>query len=185
MAAVGAIASGVTGLMQGMYQAKIAKANAEVAAENAKRATERGAIEAEDNDFQTRALLGEQETQQAASGVTLSGKSQILTRQSARKLGRRDTLNIIQAADIERYNYETQKMNFKAEASAAKLSGISSLIGGVAGAAGGMSSMIGSSKSVATPYKYIPQPLAKPSFISGYVAPPANPLWKPKNRGMY
>jgi hypothetical protein len=177
MAAVGAIVGGVTGLMQGMYQSKVAKANAQIAEENARRATERGSIEAEDNDFQTRALLGEQESAQAASGVTLSGKSQILTRRSARILGRRDTLNIIQATDVERYNYQTQAMNFRAEAKAAKISGISSFIGGAAGAFGSGSSLIGGSKSVATPYKYIPQPLAKPASLTAYRP---NPLLKPR-----
>jgi hypothetical protein len=185
MAAVGAIVGGVTGMIQGQYQASVANMNADIAKDNAKRAIERASINAEDQDYQTKALLGEQESQQAASGVTLSGKSQILTRESARKLGRRDSLNIIQAGSVEAYNYRTQAANFKAEAEAAKISGISSLIGGIAGAAGGMTSLVGGSSSTASPYKYIPQPLAKPTLLTSYLNPMLKPKWVPQNRGMY
>ena len=178
MAALGAVVGGITGMMQGMYQAKVANMNAEIANDNAKRALERGAVEGEDNDFQTRALLGEQEVAQAASGVSLSGKSAILTRESARKLGRRDTLNIIQDASVEAYNYRTQAANFKAEAAAAKISGISSMIGGVLGAAGSIpTSMVGGATSTSSPYKFIPQPLAKPTLLQTYIGPQ---LLKPK-----
>ncbi len=177
MAAIGPLVGGITGMMQASYQAKVADMNAEVAAENAKRALERGGIEAEDNDMQTRALLGEQEVAQAASGVSLSGKSQILTRKSARILGRRDALNILQDASTESYNYKVQEANFKAEKSAAKLSGFASLVGGVAGAISSMpSSMVGGSTSTASSYKYVPKPLAKPTLVSKYIAPQVNPL---------
>ena len=183
MAAVGAIVGGVIGMTQASYQAKVANMNASIAEDNAKRALERGDVNAEDSDFQTRALLGEQEVAQAASGVSLSGKSQILTRESARKLGRRDALNIVQDASVEAYNYKTQAANFKAEAAAARISGISGLVGSVFSAAGSIpSSLAGGSSSTASPYKYIPQPLAKPSLVSTYVAPQ---LWRPRNRGQY
>lgn len=185
MAAVGAIAGGVMGMMQASYQAKVANMNASIANDNAKRALERGSVEGEDNDFQTRALLGEQEVAQAASGVSLSGKSAILTRESARKLGRRDTLNILQDASVEAYNYRTQAANFKAEAKAAKISGITGLVGSVFSAAGSLpTSMAGGASATASPYKFIPQPLAKPTLLQSYVGPQ---LLKPKmrfNRGM-
>lgn len=182
-AVAGPLIGGVMQMQQAQYQASVANMNAKIAADNAKRALERGGVEAEDSDFQTRALLGEQEVAQAASGVTLSGKSQILTRQSARKLGRRDALNILQAASVEAYNYRTQQANFKAEAQAAKMSGTAALVGGVMGAMAGVpSSMAGGASSTATPYKFVPQPLAKPNLVSTYLGPQ---LWKPKNRGMY
>ena len=182
MAAVGAIVGGVTGMIQASYQAKVAKMNASIAADNAVRALERGSVEGEDNDFQTRALLGEQEVAQAASGVSLSGKSQILTRESARRLGRRDTLNILQDASVEAYNYRTQEANFKAEAQAAKISGISGLVGSVFSAASSIpSSLAGGASSTASPYKFIPQPLAKPTLLSTYVGPQ---LLKPKRSSL-
>lgn len=185
MAIIGALAplvGGITGMMQASYQAKVADANAEIAQQNADRAVAVAAIDAEDSDFQTKALLGEQEVAQGASGVSLSGKSQILTRTSARKLGRRDSLNIIQAGDVERYNYETQKMNFKAEGKAAKMSGIAGLIGGAMSTMGNIASLgsgaslVGGAQSTASPYKYVPQPLAKPTLLKSYL----NPLMRPR-----
>lgn len=182
MAAIGAIAGGVMGMMQASYQAKVANMNADVAKQNAIRALERGGIEAEDNDRQTAALLGEQEVAQAASGVSLSGKSQILTRKSARMLGRRDALNILQDASTEAYNYRVQQANFKAEASAAKMSGIAGLVGSAFSAMGSMpTSMVGGSTS--TGMKFIPKPLAKPTLVSQYVR---TPLLQPRlNTGTY
>ena len=171
-AALGGIVQGVTGFMTASYQAQVANMNAKVAQANADRARDRWQKDAEDNDFQTAALLGEQEVAQAASGVSLSGKSQIRTRQSARILGRRDTLNIRDAGELDRYNYLVQKANFKAEASAAKISGVSSLLGGFLSAAGSLpSSMVGGSTSTAAPYKYVPQPIPKPTSISQYLNP--------------
>jgi len=182
MAAIGPLVSGAMGMMQASYQAKVAEMNADVAEENAKRALQRSGIEAEDSDMQTHALLGEQEVAQAASGVSLSGKSQILTRKSARILGRRDALNILQDGSTEAYNFRVQKANFKAEASAAKLSGIAGLVGGAFSAMGSMpTSMVGGSTS--TGMSFIPKPLAKPTLVSQYVR---TPLLQPRlNTGTY
>lgn len=187
--ALTSIVSGVTGMMQAQYQAAVADMNAKVAKENAERAVERSRIEGEDNDMQTKALLAEQEVAQAASGVSLSGKSQIQTRASARKLGWRDTANIIHAGRVEEYNYLVQKANFDAEKKAAKISGMSSLVGGFLGAAGNLpSSMIGGSTSVASPERIVPRPIPKP-LITSYLKPVQNPLLLKKpswatNRGM-
>lgn len=187
--AISGIVSGVTGFMQAQYQAAVADMNSKVAKENAERAVERSRIEGEDNDMQTRALLAEQEVAQAASGVSLAGKSQVQTRASARKLGWRDTANIIHAGRVEEYNYLVQKANFDAEKKAAKISGVSSLIGGFLSAAGNMpTSMIGGSSSVAAPERIVPKPIPKP-LITSYLKPPQNPLTVKKpswafNRGM-
>ncbi len=183
-ATAGPLVSGAMGMMQASYQAKVANMNAEVAEENAQRALSRSGIEAEDSDRQTAALLGEQEVAQAASGVSLSGKSQILTRKSARILGRRDALNILQDGSTEAYNFRVQKANFKAEAAAAKMSGVASLVGGAMSAMAGApvgSSMVGGSTS--TGMKFVPKPLAKPTLVSQYVR---TPLLQPRlNTGTY
>lgn len=195
MAVVGAISSiagGVMGMMQAQYQAKVANMNAAVAKENAARAVEKASIEGEDNDLQTKALLGEQEVAQAASGISLSGKSQILTRRSAHLVGRRDTMNIIHKGKVEEYNYLVDAANFKAQAQAAKMSGISSLVGGVLGAAGSFagsagsggfgSSLLGGSTATASPARYIATPVPKPLSLSpspllGNKFSVANPQW--------
>lgn len=191
MAAIAAVAgpliSGVTGMMQSNYQAKVAKMNAEVAQENADRASTKSEIDAQESDFQYSSLIGEQENAQAASGVTLSGKSQILTRRAAHQVATGDRMKLIQQGQVDRYGHLVEKANFTAEAKAAKMSGMASLIGGVVGAVGGLpSSMSSSAKATATPYKYIPQPIAKPASLPGSFV---NPLLAKKlpwvtNRGM-
>lgn len=156
-----------TSIMQGNYQAEVANMNARIAKDNAMRAAARGQIEAQENDLTTKALLGDQLTAQAASGVSLSGRSQLLTRNTARLLGRRDSENIISAASAERSNFLSQRNQFKAEAKMAKLSGyvgaagsvldgVSSMAAIKANAAKPPTSMVGGSTSVAKP---IPKPL--------------------------
>lgn len=158
------VASGVFGMMQASYQAEIAKMNADVAKRNAIRASQRASIEAQEKDImETRALLGEQEVAQAASGVSIAGKSQVMTRATARLLGRRDAINIIDAGKMERYGHLVDAANFKAEAKAAKISGISSLVGGVLGAFDSLpSSEMGGAQSSAAGSKFTPRPIPKP-----------------------
>lgn len=185
-AIVGLISAGVSAA-QGLYQAKVADMNAEVAGENAKRASARAAIEAQQQDWATRAKLGEEEVAQAGSGVTLGGRSQILTRRSTKLLGRQDTLNIVQAGSVERYNYLVQKENFKAEAANARIGAVGSIVGGIAGVAGQIApSLVSSATAVQNPARFAPKPLPKPLPQTSTVVPKApvqiitNPLLRPR-----
>jgi len=167
MAVAGALASvagGVMGMMQANYQAEVAKMNADIAKRNAIRASQRSGIEAQEKDMmETRALLGEQEVAQAASGVSIAGKSQVMTRATARILGRRDAINIIDAGKMERHGHLVDAANFKAEAKAAKISGISSMVGGVLGALGSLpTSMMGGAQPTQAGSKFAPRPIPKP-----------------------
>lgn len=163
-AALSSVASGVFGMMQASYQAEVANMNKEIAKRNAVRAGQRAGIEAQEKDImETRALLGEQEVAQAASGVSLAGKSQVMTRATARLLGRRDAENIIDAGRMERHGHLVDAANFKAEAKAAQISGISSLVGGLLGAAGSMpTSMMGGAKPTTAAAKFTARPIPKP-----------------------
>lgn len=149
--------SAITGFAAANYQAKVADYNAEVAKDNAVRAEQRAAIEAQDNDMATLGLLGEQESAQAASGISLRSKSAVLTRRAARQLGRRDTLNIIQAGDVEAYNYRVQAAGERANAGMARSAGVGNLLGGFLSMGG---SLIGNAKSTTksfgTPTAYDP-----------------------------
>lgn len=183
-AALGSIVSGVTGYMQSAYQAKVAGMNEKVALWNAERSRTRAGIDAQEKDFlETRALLGEQEAAQAASGVSIAGKSQIATRNSARLLGRRDSQNIIEEGQLQTYGHKVEAANFKAEKKAAKISGISSLIGGVLGAASSLSgsSALGGAKASSAQTKYPPKPVMKPSNFRAVPPAPRSPLVKPKS----
>lgn len=111
------------------YQSKVAEMNAKIAQDNAQRAVERSRIEAMDQDIQTRGMLGAQEAAQSASGVSLNSPSFILTRKAARTLGRRDTLNVIQGGQIEKYNYLTDAVNQQAAGRGAKAQGYADALG--------------------------------------------------------
>lgn len=145
--AAGTIFSGISAMQQANYQAKVAAMNQQIANDNAKRAIEVGQINQQGQDTQTAAMLGEQEAVQGASGLSLTGKSQILTRKAARELGRLDALNVRQAAEIESYNYKTQAMNFGAQAAAAKMQGQGALLSSFFGAGSSLMSSLGKVKS--------------------------------------
>ena len=164
--AIGGLASGILGAVQASYQQEVAKMNEKVALYNAERARVTGTINAQENDYLvSRAKMGEQEVAQAASGVSLAGKSQIKTRDTARFVAARDRANIIDDANMKEYGYKVDAANFRAEAKAAGFSAISSIVGGVLGTA---SSLIGGAQPSANPMMGKPVPLAKP-------APFANP----------
>ena len=145
LTALGSVVSGVSALAAGAAQANMAKFNAQVAEDNAVRAQDRAQIEAQQQDDLTRGMIGSQEAAQSASGLSLSSKSSVLTRKSALKLGRLDTLNVRQAGDIEAYNYKVDAAGQRMSASAAMASGVGNALGSFLGAG---SSLIGKSQSV-------------------------------------
>lgn len=157
-----ALISGVFGMAQASYQAKVANMNAQIAEENAKRTIERSQIEQQDQDMMTRQALGEQMSVQSASGLSMASGSALLTRRAAARLGRMDALNVRQAGEIEAYNYKTQAMNFRAEASMAQLTGVGNLLNSFLGAG---SSLIGQAKSTLNASRYT-IPVPKPGLLS-------------------
>lgn len=149
----GTVLSGVSAYGAAQYQASIGEMNAKIAEENADRARERAAIEAQEQDDTTLALLGQQEAAQSASGLSLGGRSQMLTRKAARELGRKDALNVRQGGEIEAYNYGVDAANQRAGAEAAKSQGIGALLGSFLGAS---KSLIGGSRSTARASRFDP-----------------------------
>jgi len=148
LAAAGSLLSGVAGLASGIYQMNVANENARIAEQNAARRIEQGQTEQFEQDQQTRAMLGEQESIQAASGLSLGSASSVRTRRAARELGRRDALRVREAADWDAYNFKVEAANQRAAGTMAGLQGGMSLLGGFLGAAG-KGSLTGSSKSTA------------------------------------
>ena len=136
----GAIIGGMASQNAAKYQNQVAQMNAKIAEDNAARAIERSQVEQQDQDMMTRAQLGTQESLQAASGLSLEGGSQMLTRKSAAMLGRRDALNTRQAGELEKYNYLTQATNARAEGQLAKAKGQSAMLGSYFSAAGSLAS---------------------------------------------
>lgn len=112
----GAIQSANATAQSQMYQSQVAERQRQINLMNAQRAADRAKQEQVQTDDQTRALLGEQIAAQSASGLKLGGRSQMLTRKSARQLGRLDALNVIHAGQIEAYNYRVAAEDSAGEA---------------------------------------------------------------------
>lgn len=144
VSAVGALTGGFASYAAGNYANKVAEMNAGIAEKNALRAKNSASIEAQQQDALTLGMLGEQEAAQSASGLSITGKSQVLTRKAAARLGRLDALNITRAGEIEAYNHRVDAANMLAQGQQAKASGAGSLLGGFLGAG---SSLIGASTS--------------------------------------
>lgn len=162
LAAIGPILSGVIGFAQAQYQAQVAEMNQEVAQDNAGRAIQRSQVNEQDNDAQSLAMFGEQDAAMAASGLSINSDTNRRIRRSSRILGRRDTLNIRQDAEIEKYNHLVQAENFKAEAGSAKLGGFGTLLGGFIQGGG---SLLGSG-TYGTGYAGAPKPYMKPRVLA-------------------
>ena len=101
----GAAASTSATINANNYQAQVAERNRQLNELNATRAEQAGQQAQIQQDDQTRALLGEQLAEQGASGLSLNSKSSMLTRKTARMLGRLDSINVRQAADVEAFNF--------------------------------------------------------------------------------
>jgi hypothetical protein len=122
------------------YQSAVAEQNAKIAQQNAARATDRAAIEAQENDLLTRGMLGQQMAAMSASGVSTDSPSFLMTRKAARTRGRLDTLNIIQGGQVESYNHQLDAVNQRAAAAGARSQGYANAIGT---GLGGLGNLIG------------------------------------------
>jgi Tfp pilus assembly protein FimV len=160
--ALGSVVSAGAGLASGVYQSNVAKANAEIAKQNAVQAAEQGRDNARQQDNLTRAAIGEQIAVQSASGLSLNSGSQILTRKAARALGRQDSINAAEAGNRTAYNYNVDAANQVAEGKASMFNGITSGIGGLLKAG----SLIGDARSTRKKFDYTPIPTPRPSSIA-------------------
>lgn len=154
LSAIGSVVSGIFGLASAVYQKNVADMNAEIAEENAKRAAEQGNRAAKEQDDLTRAAIGEQIAVQSASGLSLSSRSQVRTRNAARALGRVDALNVREEGDMRAYNYRTDAANFKAQ-------GTGAMIGGIGGALGSFlnaGSLVGNARATRRSFASNPSP---------------------------
>lgn len=149
-------------------QAQAQERQARIMEDNAVRAQVKAQTDAQENDFQTAAFLGQQLSDQSASGVDVGFGSTKYTRIATREIGRQDTLNIRQAGDLESYNFKVQAQDAisaaaasRAQASASRNAGTFGLLGGILGAG----SVIGKSQNpAARTYGFTPP--VRPQVLS-------------------
>lgn len=107
----------------GQYQKQVYDMNSQIAESNARRRIETGQLQSQEQDSLTRAMIGEQIAVQSASGLSLGGRSFILTRKAAAELGRKDALNLRNQAEAEAYNYKVEAVNQTASGRLAEMKG--------------------------------------------------------------
>lgn len=130
----GAVISGISAMQAANYQAEVAKNNAVIAEENAHRSMEQAQLQQVQSDNEIAQFLGQQEAAQSASGLSVEGRSQVLTRRRTRQIGRTDALNIIEGGRTQARGFQQESANFRGEAAAQKAAGRSALFSGILGA---------------------------------------------------
>lgn len=144
----GSLASAAGAKAQADYQAQVAKNNAVIAKKNAEQASDASQKQQVQQDLETRALIGQQEALQGASGLSVGGASQLRTRRTAAKLGDIDRTNIREEGNTNILNYLQQSENFTSQASAAKAQGRGAVLEGFLNAG---SSLISGASSIRSP----------------------------------
>lgn len=139
--AVGALMEASAQKKAANYQAAVAENNAKIAAENANRASQTAQEQQIQSDNEIAAFIGQQEANQSASGLSTTGRSQLLTRKSAARIGRQDAANIIAQGNQESRNFHQQGADFRNEAVQSRMAGKAAMTRGIFGAA---TSLIGS-----------------------------------------
>jgi len=135
---VGTLVSAVGAVSGQMYQAQVARNNADIARQNAALAGERTQAQAKSNDEQTSALIGEQLAVQSASGLDTNSGSTLRVRQSTNRLGTQDTFNIRQQGAYDIQGYLQQANNFDSQAQASSMNAVFAGLGGAVDVASGI-----------------------------------------------
>jgi hypothetical protein len=94
LSAAGAGLGAVSAIQEGHYRAAVAKNNAVVAEQQAAAESQRAQVEQMRSDREYAAALGEQLAAQGASGLDILGRSQLMTRNVTRRVGREAALDI-------------------------------------------------------------------------------------------
>lgn len=145
---VGSVLGGVAANQAGQYQAAVAENNAAIAEQNMESASTAAQQQQLQSDNEIAAFIGSQEAQQSASGLSTTGRSQLLTRRSAARIGRLDAQNIRRQGEAEARNFAQQAADFRGEAGQAKRAGQFGLVKGILGAG---SSLIGAASPTRSP----------------------------------
>lgn len=112
--------AGWSQFQQNKYQAAVAKNNAQIAKENADRASYAAQIEQMRSDREAAAQEGAVEANQAASGLDVLGGSQLATRANLFRVRTEQAIDIRRQGEFDVRNFQQQQANFLGEARAAK-----------------------------------------------------------------
>lgn len=124
-----------------LYQAQVAKNNAEIADTLASNAVATGRVKTENQSRKGAAIAGRIKAAQAANGVDVNSGSNVDVQQSQREQAQLDTETTMHNAELEGYGYRTRATNYQAEAGldvmkgeqaekAGEIGAVSTLLGG-------------------------------------------------------
>lgn len=143
--ALGAIKQGQAEKSSAEYNSQIAANNAKLATQNAAYSGAEGVAQAEASSFKTRAQVGGILANQGASGVDVNTGSAVDVRSSASQLGELNALDIRSNAARQAYGYQTEAVGSQAQSTldqsqaanagtAGNISAGSTLLGGLGSA---------------------------------------------------
>lgn len=118
VSAYGQYSQGQAAAKASQYNAAMADQNSKVQQQNAQIASQSGSQQAAMQSMKTRALVGQTQANQGASGVTINDKGTPSTSDvtlSERELGRLDAVQIRTNATRHAYGYEVAAVNDKAQ----------------------------------------------------------------------
>lgn len=118
------------------YNAQVAEMNATLADRRAKDALERGKVEEQQQRLRAAQLMGKQRAAMAANGVDLSFGSPLDNLVDTAELAELDALTIRRNAANEAYDFETQGVNYRADANLSRMNASAARTGGYLSAAG-------------------------------------------------
>lgn len=146
VSAVGSVVSGIGQAQQARYAATVADRNATLAADQAKRAEENTAIEAQRRYRQSAQLMGAQQAAMAANGVDISFGTAAQNNLDARMIAAEDVGQIYQSGADTVKGLDIQGWNYRAEASAQRSKATGAIVNGLFSAA---STALGGASQVA------------------------------------
>lgn len=143
VSAYGAYQQGQAQKSAANYQAQVAANNAQIAQTNARLATQKGEIEATQQELKNRAQMGEIVASMAANNVDVGSGSALDVRKSADVVGQMDAATIRSNAALENYGYRSQSLGFQSQSTldkaTAQNAGEASYIGAAGSLLGGAS----------------------------------------------
>lgn len=136
MQAFGTYSQGHAASQAANYNAQIATQNAQQQKENSAIASQAGAQQTGMASLKTRAAVGSEIANQAASGVDTKSGSSVQTQQSSHELGMLDALQVRSNATKAAFGYEVSGANDKAQSTLDQFGAKADEFGGAIGAAG-------------------------------------------------
>lgn len=121
---------GVSSLGSGLYQAKVARSNAALAAQQRQDALVAGAREQTRVRMRAGEVIGAQKATVAANGIDVNSETPLALAATARSNSEYDAAIIGANAATQAYGYSIEEMNAKAQAKQARLRGYEGLISG-------------------------------------------------------